>query len=277
MAAAVSVRGGWGWGDSEDLYCWGPGWEVVPQFQHTIHHQQRHSYAEFYNPFSFFSSLSLSPLSHSPYFTTTYKSFHPLKYYTLWPVRILTLCVNDWNIRTSRIITWNDRVTAQSTWCPSRDMNAGTHQKKATSTSAVHSTASSRSTSATKALSFTRDKVQIQNFACHETFRCPHYTGCQLLALRNCEQIPGQDCNVTTIWNVIYHLTVTARFSQTGVVWRTSVLHYQCDCTAWWITFKNLRYRLKNNKAGLCWVAPPNTRYNFSFLVCKDHLHKPAY
>lgn len=115
----------WGRGGgvcSEDLYCWGPGWVAVPQFQHTIHHQQRHSYAEFYNPFSFFSSLS-PPLSHSPYFTTAHKSFHPLKYYTPWHVLILTPCVNDWNISTSRITTWNDRVTAQSTWCPSRVMN----------------------------------------------------------------------------------------------------------------------------------------------------------
>ena len=103
----------------------------------------------------------------------------------------------------------------------------------------------SRSTSATKALSFTLDKVQIQNFTGHETLRCPRYPGYQLLPLGNCEQTPGQDCNVTTIRNVIYHLTVTARFSHTGVVWRTSVLHHQCDCTAWWITFKNLRYRLQ--------------------------------
>jgi hypothetical protein len=103
----------------------------------------------------------------------------------------------------------------------------------------------SRSTSATKALSFTRDKVQIQNFAGHETPRCPRYPGYQLLSLGDCEQTPGQGCSVTTIPNVIYHLTVTARFSQTGVVWRTSVLHHQCDCMAWWITFKNLRYRLK--------------------------------
>lgn len=94
-----------GQGGSEDLYCWGPGWEVVPQFQHTIHHQQRHSYAEFYNPFSFFSSLSHPPLSHSPYFTTTHKSFHPLKYYKPSPVLILTLCFDDGNISTSRITT----------------------------------------------------------------------------------------------------------------------------------------------------------------------------
>jgi hypothetical protein len=58
-------------GDFEDLYCWGPGWDALPQFQHTIHHQQRHSYAEFYNPFSFFSSLSFSVptlLRHTSHF-----------------------------------------------------------------------------------------------------------------------------------------------------------------------------------------------------------------
>jgi hypothetical protein len=55
----------------------------------------------------------------------------------------------------------------------------------------------SRSTSATIALLFTLDQVQIQNFTCHETLRCPRYPGYQLLPLGNCEQTLGKRHNDT--------------------------------------------------------------------------------
>jgi hypothetical protein len=80
-------------GEFEDLYCSGLRCDVPPQFQHTIHHRQYHSYAEFYKPSPSITTLSFSLSPNST--TTGLRRFYC---YVPWPISVYSPSKRKWGL-----------------------------------------------------------------------------------------------------------------------------------------------------------------------------------